>query len=628
MTVPAAVLGAGWSLAAFSSGDPTETRYLTVLAAGTLAVVAALAPSQPRELTFGAPLAVLLLWVLPPGPTRGSALTLLLLALLALAAVRASSELLARDIRDAPSAPSWPHLLWTLLPAAVGLQLLLGSGVLLSLALGPSAGGADLLAYLGPPVLTALAVAVLARYRGPAPALAAGAVAVILGAGLGPVPLLGPVPSLGLAALAAGLVLRDPGPVAAWVEGWRVPALRGVAGLVLLAPMVASQRSGALALASGLTLALTGWTPVREPEGGGNRRAWLVLAPVLLVLAAAGLFPLRPWDEAAALLAWLPLTVPAVAVVLLPKISRQHRAGAAGGRWRDALSRRTLMAAFGLALATTLAAPPGLPGQNLPAPLALALPAALAALTLPRGALLLQGLWSSALLGVTVLAASYPWLRPAAPAVALEILAPFFDRQASGWLAAGVLAAAFLVLLALLRLGAPAATVAAAATLGLCLAAYGILPREAHLSRHLGGHTLDREEPSWGLELPGERARRVVLHSHLAHAAGLPAGTPVATVRLLDHRGHRVHWDLTVGEDTAEWATDREGVEAPSPPPWLSHAVSDDGGNPFFGHRYRSVLSLGAHPADPSQPVRLEIERRGDLPPQVELALFHVEVRP
>jgi hypothetical protein len=47
-------------------------------------------------------------------------------------------------------------------------------------------------------------------------------------------------------------------------------------------------------------------------------------------------------------------------------------------------------------------------------------------------------------------------------------------------------------------------------------------------------------------------------------------------------------------------------------------------GGSFFGHRYRALRRL----AEPVAARRVELRLRPDLPPEVELSVFHLELRP
>jgi hypothetical protein len=132
--------------------------------------------------------------------------------------------------------------------------------------------------------------------------------------------------------------------------------------------------------------------------------------------------------------------------------------------------------------------------------------------------------------------------------------------------------------------------------------------------------TLDIREASYRRALnPAWPASAIALDTSLARAAGLPAGTPVATVEIHDADGRLQSFTLRVGSETGEWAARRPGLNAPAPAPLL--AWIDPGR--FFGQRYRAIWRL-----EPGFAVdRVELRRRPDLPVEVELTLFCLELR-
>jgi hypothetical protein len=112
-----------------------------------------------------------------------------------------------------------------------------------------------------------------------------------------------------------------------------------------------------------------------------------------------------------------------------------------------------------------------------------------------------------------------------------------------------------------------------------------------------------------------------VVESYLANGAGLPRGTPVAIVKLVNAGGRSVDWTLRAGDDTGEWAARRRDVASdgqPAPAPWVSWVA--DG---FFAQRYRSRFQL-----DPPEPLAsLRIERAPGAPPNLTVAIYQVELR-
>lgn len=116
------------------------------------------------------------------------------------------------------------------------------------------------------------------------------------------------------------------------------------------------------------------------------------------------------------------------------------------------------------------------------------------------------------------------------------------------------------------------------------------------------------------------RVARVVLDSTLVRAAGLAAGTPVATVVVAGADGEENELPLRVGTETGEWAARRPGMSAAAPEPTLAWI---DAGR-FFGQRYRARWDVPS----PRTIVRIEVRRRPDLPAEVELHLFRLELVP
>ncbi len=606
-------LAAGAAIAALAAaerdpGAAAEGGYLALLAAAALLPTAALAPAPARELGLGAVLAVAAAWALPPGPARGAAVAAVLVATLAVAACRC----LARTL------PALP--LPVVLPLSLGLQVLLRGDLLLA----PTPRA--LVVLVGLPVIGAAALALLARRRGGGVALLAGASALLLGPGWNL------AATAALAALAAGDLLADPPPALGGRWRW---AARAAALAVLLAPIAWQQRTGLLVALAGLAL----WRP------------WLGAAGAFVAALAAALLPL-PSGEAAIFpwYLWLPLLLPGLA---LPDPAR----------WRELLA--------GLLLASA--------GRAVPGEAALAPAVALAALALRReGApLAVQTAWTGALAAGTALLAAFPWLRERPVADLIALLGPGPLVAAVVVVLAGLLGAGLPRLArrgrerglepepglepgleldpgpgfamdpepglqsasrpdlrrsggSALAPGAPqsrfavlpsAAALAALAVVGLV--ALLVLLRLPAAGRPLlaAGQTvlLDAARPGRDLPLAGRPVAGLAVTTSLQNAAGLPAGTPVATVRLRDGGGE-VSWPLRAGVETGEWAARRADVRAAgaaAPPAWICFVA--DG---FFGQRYRSRLELPA----PRPFSRVAIERSPDLPPGVVLALHEVRI--
>lgn len=586
------------SLAAYQV-DPlaaAETAYLALAAGAVLVAAAGVAPRSGACAWLGTALVVTVVWALPAGAARGAAALALAAATLTLAAFGRRGPEPARALLAPGPAVA----------LAVGLQALLRGGELL--------GSGSLLrtavVFVAFPAAGAAALIVLGRLRGPGRALLAGAAVLALGPGFRPATL------TALAALAAGPVLLAK--VDARDRTWAGrPAARLAALALLAAPFAWAPRAAGVAAAAGFALGLA---PGPEAEAGGRgfaaglRAGWASALVGAAALALAALAPGRGPAESLGLAALVPLAVPALAL-------------AGGRRWGVALA----------ALALALAA-----GRAVAVDGALAAPGALAAFALPepRGGwrpaipLRVQAAWSCALLGLAALLGAYPWLRPDPLAAALGLL----GLPVTWWSALAVMAAAALLVVAASVAYGPAGSPErgrteplAALTAGLVFALL-IAGLPAAGSPLLAGQALvlDREHPGWSVAVPasgraaGSRSLTLVLDSALANAAGLPRGTPVATVRLRSRRGPDRVRTLRLGEETGEWAADRPdlaGRAAAAPAPWLSWVAAE---GRYFGRRYRAVVRL----VPAGKPEILEVALRPDLPPDVALTLFQVEARP
>lgn len=457
-----------------------------------------------------------------------------------------------------------------LIPLALGTQALLRGDLLFD----PTASPRTLVALVALPVAGALALDVLSQRHGLPLALIAGATAVTLGPGFNV------AATLSLIALAAGDLLG-------WDElVWPVKLASWIA---LLAPILWNPAPGVVAAVCGLAL----WRP----------RVALALA----VPAAVGLGWLfqEPWNVMARQLAWLFLLVPAA---LLPRRERLFT---------------ILTAAL---MAATVPLVPDL--STLGAPLALA------ALSIRRdGAVTVpQRVWTGAVLAGTALLASYPWLRPEPLAGVLSLVGPHPGPALAAWVT--------VVFLALVGIGMwmgrgwgetlratrlaelAAACVALALLLGLPAPGRELLAPETPV-------VLDAGHPVWEARFTGQVVRSVEVESNFANGAGLPPGTPVAEVRLRDLAGRTVGFTLRAGEHTGEWAARRPDVArtgARTPPAWVSWVAGD-----FFAQRYRSRWTLPAPDPDSRgyswEYSRVWIERAPETPPDLELALYQLEVR-
>lgn len=606
---PVAAVLALASLAAFQA-DPraaAETAFLALAAGMTLLAAAAVsgAAAEPADgpwpaaaAVAGSLLVTVAVWTLPAGPARG-----------AVAMVLAAATLAAAGLRWLPGRAAHGGGAARVVAAvalAVSLQALLRSGELLGFAAGPGEVLRSALVFAAFPLVGAAAVLALARLHGRRRALLAAAAVLLVGPGFRPATL-----AVLVALSAAPSLLRrdplaawrspeaDPSPGAGRARGAGVAVRLGALAL-LAAPFAWDARAAGAALAAGLAGAaiLDG-----ERADGGRFRLglWLPAAAAAAVLAVALALPGRPWEEAVPLAALVPLALPALA---LPERGRAPLALAA--------------------LVLAAAAARGVLVEG-----ALAAPAALAALAVPRrGAVAaVQGAWSGALLVAASLLAAYPWLRPAPLPGALALFG--LPAGLPGALAA-VAGVALLSGLGLLvgrsgRAGGSEPAALRAAGAALAVLALLRVPAAGAAPLDTPALILDGDRPAWTADLgggPGVRA--VVLDSSLANAAGLPEGTPVATLRLRSPGRPDRTWTLATGADTGEWAADRPDLRAlrpPAPDPWLSW-VAEEGA--FFGRRYRTVL----RPDEAASPDRLELRLRPDLPPEVVLSVFHLELRP
>ena len=627
-------LGALAAMAAFAAGQDlpaeaaAEGSYLALLATAVLLAVGGLGAAA--ELWLGAPLVTLAMWSLPAGPARGAVMTALLVILLTAAAARRLAGAASRLDTAPPPAEAFA----VLLPLAVGVQLLLRGERLIEPALGLDVLGG----LLALPTAAALALAVVAGRHGLRRALVAGAAAAVLAPGFNV------AVTVALAGVAAGSFLGSPGalgggPRAASARGergaWRAWAASALAIAVVAAPAVWEPRTAAVAA---IAAAVATGVPAA---------AWVGAAGALALALAA---PVRGWTEAAAVLAWLPILLPA-----LPW-SAASFAGAA----EDPPERSWALLAGGLILALAAV-------RAVPEPAALAAPVALLALGLPERGRFAgpQAAWSAALLAGTALLAGYPWLRRAAAADALGLagLAP-------GWAAAGALVAAVgaaalaawaAATVASRASAAPTRTGLRATLAGAAARPGAAAPESSSASRRAAasgrlfarpaawagallaaallaalaaapptrvaarGVVLDRAHPRLVLPLPSEPVRAVVVESNLSNAAELPAGTRVATVRLIGAGGAPpVAWELVAGRDTGEWAARRPDVacltDFAAPPGWLSWVAVDDD-RAFFGQRYRARLDGGS----PLAASRLEVALAPGLPRHVGLSLYRLE---
>ena len=224
----------------------------------------------------------------------------------------------------------------------------------------------------------------------------------------------------------------------------------------------------------------------------------------------------------------------------------------------------------------------------------------------------LQAGWSLAILSGFSTAAAYPWLRR--PTLDLPSHVAGVPVLAIGLL----IVVASLIATRMIRLRPPLRPLWAGPLLlllGLGLASSlrssaPLLTSEAIV--------LSAKSAVWQTPIGPESVRSLTIDSFLTRSGGIASGRVVAVVRLVAADGERRELSLRHGEQTADWAARRLGRDD-APPPWLSW-VAPDGS---LAQRYRVTWSLPS----PFPAERLEIVRRNDLPPDLELALLQVSSR-
>ena len=328
---------------------------------------------------------------------------------------------------------------------------------------------------------------------------------------------------------------------------------------------------------------------------------WLAGTSAILATAVLCIFlpEVRDWPEVVRFMALGPILLPAL---VLPSESR----------------RVNSIQAFVLAILAL---------RTVDGPAALAAPLALGALSLRTKAVAaeLQVVWSGVLLAGTVLLAGYPWLR----SPALEDSLGLFGIQISWPFAIGVAGALWLLsfVCAALENRSMAARCRSPLVGGLVLALLAFIALPSAAVKPLSGRiqVLNANHTARSIDLdPAVSTRSVILDSYLENSASLPAGTPVGRIILIDTEGERRSWLLRAGMDTGEWAARRPDVAGlpgfQAPTPWLSWVTAS---RDVFAQRYRADWQLDGA----SEIRRLEIELARDLPTEVSLAIFHLELR-
>jgi len=392
------------------------------------------------------------------------------------------------------------------------------------------------------------------------------------------------------------------------VPGWSVAVILSLAGVVLGSQSVAGEtnrwiRLGGLVL---VTVAAYTWHPGLPAVilltalliASGER--WVGPAAVSLAVAIAlVLLPgVRAWDESLLQAGLLLVLLPAA-----PLVGRKD--------WPRVIS------ALLLAL---------LAARTVPLPGALAAPLAAVALALPRGEtyVTLQRIWTGTLLAGSLLLVAYPWLRVEPLSDTLRLFG-----VGGGWSSVLGVLIGFLVIAWLAEMAQARkhrALLPAALALG-ALAVATLLQLPSSSAYSLAGTpivmTSEQHEVVRDLE-PDVQVVSVVIDSYLENSTSLAAGTPVAEVTLDMEDGNHQHWLLRVGIESGEWAARREDVASlegfQAPPPWLTWIP---GGSEIFAHRYRARWDL----PEPATATRITIARRPELPPEVGIAIFRLEIR-
>ena len=446
---------------------------------------------------------------------------------------------------------------------ALGLQALLRGDLLLP----PLTDARTLVSLLVLPVASGVAASLLARrFDLRRVGVAAGAVVVLS-------PGWNVTVTLALVSLAAGSLLAE--------RRLAVP-FRAACAAVLAVPPLWDPALGSLFTLGALTFVT-----------GQGRVSWLISTAGITVLVFQP--PTRFGTEL--------LEFWAVVFILVPSLVAAPRQG------RHLVLRGAFLS---LVAAMLGAGPEGLAGGL-----------ALAALGIePKGATAqFQRGWSGLLVLGTAWFAVYPWLR----AVPLESLLELFGlaSRSSSLAAAVVLVVICGQGLALARRWInpqPFWWIASAAAIAVALA----MPVTALVPISFAPVVLSAENPSWSHRFEAREIAGGVLDTHLVHGAALEVGTPVATVRLHDGDQLVGGWEILAGFHTAEWAAARPDVAElagfRAPEAWLSQIAP---GGRFFSQRYRARFHAEQRTAAASVSVR----RNPDLPAEVKLTLFRLELR-
>jgi len=408
--------------------------------------------------------------------------------------------------------------------------------------------------------------------------------------------------SVGAVLLAAGVCL-------VLVPGWSVAVVLSLIGVTLGAATLPWEKSRWIRLGGLALLAVAAY-------------AWHPSLPAVILLTALLVASGQRWIGAVAV-----VLATAIALVLLPGVRAWNESLLQAGLLLVLLpaapmvGRKDLPRVLSALLLAFLAA------RTVPLPGGMAAPLAAVALTLPaKGAFVaLQRIWTGTLVAGAILFAAYPWLRAEPLSDTLRLFGVRGDGSAVLGVVLGFLVVGWLVNRAQTR-GPRTQLPAVVALTVLAFALLLQLPPANVYSLTDTPVVLTADSGEMARDLALEtRVGSVVLDSYLQNSTRLDTGTPVAELSLETEDGSHLRWLLRVGIESGEWAARREdvatlaGFQAPSP--WLTWIPA---GGEIFAQRYRCRWQL----AVPAEATRLTITRRRELPPELGIAILHLELRP